>query len=206
METRVICPGCGAGFRLDPTRIPAEGARLVCPACGRKWRVSAKPGEAPAADAPVPSPTAQTTAKGDETTCPRCGHVFDRTAKVARRSVLVVDDQEFFRNFAAEILAGDYRILVAKNVDEAVRSAEEHRPDVIVLDLGLEGGADDGKRVLARLEHRFPVVILTGRTDFDLYGGDWRELEALGARGLVIKGLAMEAELKAKVESVLASA
>jgi len=97
----------------------------------------------------------------------------------------------------------------APTIRQWVRQAdldEEHRPDVIVLDLGLEGRADDGKRVLARLEHRFPVVILTGRTDFDLYGGDWRELEALGARGLVIKGLAMEAELKAKVESVLASA
>ncbi|MCQ0971261.1 zinc-ribbon domain-containing protein [Paracoccus sp. TK19116] len=42
-ETRLICPGCGAEYRLDATLIPAAGRQVECSSCGRVWF---QPGEA----------------------------------------------------------------------------------------------------------------------------------------------------------------
>ena len=58
-----------------------------------------------------------------------------------------------------------------------------------------------------RLGHPQPFRVikpaLNGRADFDLYGEDWRELEALGARDLVIKTLTLGEELPSKVVRAL---
>ena len=44
---------------------------------------------------------------------------------------------------------------------------------------------------------------MTGRTDFDLYGKDWHDLVALGARELVIKSMSIEEELRSKVAKTI---
>lgn len=186
----VRCPSCGASYRLDPARIPAGGARLSCPACNHRWMIKGARSEAAASPYAV--------------SCPKCGHSFNPgQSEQTAKSVLVVDDQAFFRNFAAEALSSDYTVYVAKGLEEAVRSFEENLPSAVVLDLGLDRGPDDGKEVLKRLGGRAPVVILTGRTDFDQFGDDWRELAELGARELVLKGLTMDAELKSKVQRLI---
>ena len=194
---RIKCPSCGASYRFDPASVPPEGARLTCPACNQKWTVKPPETDASAAEA---EPAATTS---ESVTCPQCGHVFQPAASRPQRSVLVVDDQEFFRNFAVETLSRDFAVHIAKSTEEAVRRAHEFNPDAIVLDLGLEKGADDGKEVLRLLERRFPVVILTGRTDFDPFGADWQELVDLGARELVTKGFNMDDELRSKVKRVI---
>lgn len=33
----VVCPNCGAGFRVDPARLPPQGRRVRCSACGYRW-------------------------------------------------------------------------------------------------------------------------------------------------------------------------
>lgn len=37
-EIRLICPGCGAEYRLPPEAIPAEGREVECSACGHLWQ------------------------------------------------------------------------------------------------------------------------------------------------------------------------
>ncbi|MDO5705010.1 MAG: zinc-ribbon domain-containing protein [Paracoccus sp. (in: a-proteobacteria)] len=36
-EIRLICPGCGAEYRLDDGMIPAQGREVECSACARVW-------------------------------------------------------------------------------------------------------------------------------------------------------------------------
>lgn len=36
-ETRLICPGCGAEYRLDSAMIPPGGRQVECSACARVW-------------------------------------------------------------------------------------------------------------------------------------------------------------------------
>jgi two-component system KDP operon response regulator KdpE len=76
--------------------------------------------------------------------------------------VLVVDDEPpIVRTVAANLRARGYEVLTAMSGETALRAAEMHQPDCIVLDLGLPGVG--GLEVLRRLRTwtRTPVVILT---------------------------------------------
>jgi len=190
---------------VDPGKIPPGGGYLTCPTCGKRWRVYPEP-VAVGPTEPQPPPPSEAPSEADETSvcCPSCGHQFRPLASPAsRKSVLVVDDQEFFRNFAVDLLAERYRTQVAKSFDEALRKAIEIAPDLIVLDLGLDQGPDDGRRLLEHLGAKFPVIVMTGRADFDLFGEEWKILERLGARDLVIKSLRLGDELPAKVFNLI---
>ncbi len=37
----IACPACGAGWNIDPARVPAAGLRLRCPACGERFAFGA---------------------------------------------------------------------------------------------------------------------------------------------------------------------
>lgn len=68
--------------------------------------------------------------------------------------VLIVEDHEPFRQFVASVVEGKEPSLriVSQITDgaEAVRSAEELRPDLILLDIGLPGldGIEAARRIL----------------------------------------------------------
>lgn len=75
--------------------------------------------------------------------------------------VLVVDDSSFIRTRLAEILAGDTAIEVVGSADnglDAVRLAEELRPDVITMDIDMP--VLDGITATRRIMRQRPVPIL----------------------------------------------
>lgn len=58
-EISLICPGCGAEYRVPQSAIPAEGREVECSGCGHVWRALADqaPQNPPAAiSAPVADP------------------------------------------------------------------------------------------------------------------------------------------------------
>ena len=79
--------------------------------------------------------------------------------------VQVVDDTAMMLAIVSAALEGDgYRVLMASNGEEALISAEAHRPDLILLDIRMPGM--DGFEVLRRLKARdatrnIPVIILS---------------------------------------------
>ncbi|MGH9038278.1 MAG: response regulator [Acidimicrobiia bacterium] len=89
--------------------------------------------------------------------------------QVGGELVLVVDDEAdllFTVGLALE-LAG-YRVIQATNGEDALVAVDEHRPDIVVLDLRLPG--IDGWEVLRRLgdgtgHPRVPVVLLSAQVD-----------------------------------------
>ncbi|HEX8065771.1 MAG TPA: response regulator transcription factor [Thermoleophilaceae bacterium] len=89
-----------------------------------------------------------------------------------QRSILVVEDDERTRSFLAEHLAADgFHVATATSVGEALRALEVRQPELVLLDLMLEGGS--GLEVLdrvraadgagSRLDPDVPVVVLSGR-------------------------------------------
>ena len=79
-------------------------------------------------------------------------------------TVLVIDDEVQIRRLLRVTLeANGYRVLEAATGNDGIVEAAQHRPDVIVLDLGLPDL--DGLTVLQRLREwsRVPVLILTVR-------------------------------------------
>jgi DNA-binding response OmpR family regulator len=124
------------------------------------------------------------------------------------RSVLVVEDDESTARFVADNLAADgFRVALAAEAGEALRAIEVRRPDLVVLDLMLEG-ARGGLELLdrvrkadglaSRIDPSLPVLVLSGRAaETDRVRGFAR-----GADDYVTKPFSY-AELVARVRALL---
>lgn len=88
---------------------------------------------------------------------------FEIVLPVAQRTVLVVDDnQDILELFRRYLESSHYRVIVTDQADDALRIAEELRPDVIILDLMMS--ERDGWDILQTLLHQpetrhIPVVV-----------------------------------------------
>ncbi len=79
-------------------------------------------------------------------------------------TALVIDDEMQIRRLLRVCLeSNNYRVIEAATGQEGISAAAQHRPDVVVLDLGLPDL--DGVSVLKRLREwsRVPVVVLSVR-------------------------------------------
>jgi DNA-binding response OmpR family regulator len=124
------------------------------------------------------------------------------------RGVLVVEDDERTAAFLADNLRADgFRVAVAGEAGEALRAIEVRRPDLVLLDLSLQGGSS-GLAVLdrvrsadgigTRIDPSLPVIILSGRAaEIDRVRGFQR-----GADDYVVKPF-WYPELLARVEAVI---
>jgi len=112
-------------------------------------------------------------------------------------SVLIVDDNERFRSRARRWLEGDAFVVVAEAADgrSALEAAREHRPEVVLLDIGLPDIG--GLTVSARLARGPdpPTIVLTSTHDAADYGARAADC---GARGFLPK-----AELSAEALAAL---
>ncbi|MDP8999261.1 MAG: response regulator [Myxococcota bacterium] len=110
-------------------------------------------------------------------------------------TVLVIDDESQMRRFLRGSLApADYKLLEASTGEEGLASAALHRPDVVLLDLGLPD--IDGIEVTRRLREwtTIPIIILSAR------GQDQDKVAALdaGADDYLTKPFSL-AELLARI-------
>lgn len=83
-------------------------------------------------------------------------------ATTVKPTVLVIDDElQIRRLLRVSLNANGYRVLEAATGQEGISEVAQHRPDVVVLDLGLPDM--DGMAVLKRLREwsRVPVVMLS---------------------------------------------
>ena len=81
------------------------------------------------------------------------------------RVLIVDDDTQLLRALRINLTARGYVVLTAADGRTALRAAAEHRPDVVVLDLGLPDL--DGTEVITELRTftQIPIIVLSARTD-----------------------------------------
>ena len=81
------------------------------------------------------------------------------------RVLIVDDDTQLLRALRINLTARGYLVLTAADGRTALRAAAEHRPDVVVLDLGLPDL--DGTEVITELRTftQVPIIVLSARTD-----------------------------------------
>src|SRR6267142_2509374 len=102
-------------------------------------------------------------------------------------SVIVAEDYEPFRRFLCSTLAKDSALQVVAEVHdglEAVRRAEELRPDLILLDIGLP--TLNGIEVARRIRELVPeskILFVSQESSADVV----QAALAAGARGYVVK-------------------
>ena len=115
--------------------------------------------------------------------------------------ILLVEDEANIRNLVSAMLeSAGYQVLPAGTCASAKMLYGSHRPDLIILDLGLPD--KDGRSLLesVRRESATPVIVLSARSD------EQDKVEALdmGANDYITKPFG-SAELLARVRSALRS-
>ena len=115
--------------------------------------------------------------------------------------VLIVDDHHALRIGLAAMLTAYPNLLVvgdAADVPGALSGCQEHRPDVVLMDLRIPGGG--GTEATLAIRQRWPetkvLVVTTYDGDEDVH----RAIQS-GASGYLLKGLS-SAELATAIETV----
>lgn len=84
-----------------------------------------------------------------------------------RKKILIIDDEkDFLRILAMQLRAKGYDTVAATDAVTAISVAQEEKPDLILLDIGLPAG--DGFTVMERLAYvdrtvLIPVIVITGK-------------------------------------------
>ena len=112
--------------------------------------------------------------------------------KSNRYKILVVEDEPNINEFVCTLLeVGGYQVVSALSGGSAMLLFNSHRPDLIILDLGLPDM--DGLNVLKHVRESSltPIIVLSAR------GGEMDKVEALnmGANDYVTKPLARKSFL-----------
>lgn len=85
--------------------------------------------------------------------------------------ILVVDDEEDIRELVAGILEDEgYVVRTAKDADDALAAIEQRRPQLVLLDIWLEGSRLDGLAlldVIKDLHPNLPVVMISGHGNIE---------------------------------------
>ena len=117
-----------------------------------------------------------------------------------RYKILVIEDESNIRSFAKAILeANDYQVITADTCQNGIMMFSSHRPDLVLLDLGLPD--KDGLefiRAIRRQQEATPILVLSART------GETDKVDALdlGANDYITKPFGT-AELLARVRAAL---
>lgn len=82
----------------------------------------------------------------------------------ARHKILVVDDEQLNRKILTDLLHQEHTVVQAKNGVQALQKAQQHVPDLVLLDVRMPGM--DGYEVLRRLKsdertHEIPVIFIS---------------------------------------------
>lgn len=118
------------------------------------------------------------------------------------KKVVIVDDHALIRQGLRSLLSSDDAFEVVSEAGdgmEAIRCVENHKPDLVLLDLAMRG--IDGVQAIREIKRRFPevkILVLTSRKSEDYV------LEAIqsGADGYCLKDATYE-ELQIAMKSVL---
>lgn len=104
-------------------------------------------------------------------------------------TILIVEDEEKVRDLLKLILTREYKVKQAADAEEAIALSRSSRPDIIILDLNLQGQRD-GLEVCRALRSdpdpalsQIPILMLTGATK----EADIRAALAAGATGYIGK-------------------
>ena len=114
--------------------------------------------------------------------------------------ILVIEDETELRELLGRALRKvGYAVDLIEDGDEGLFYATEYPVDLAIVDLGLPGRSGmDIVRELRKREHRYPVLVLTARSDWQ----DKVQALELGADDYLTKPFRLE-ELMARVQALL---
>ena len=98
--------------------------------------------------------------------------------------ILVVDDNRLvLATLTDGLTRAGYDVIDADNGDDAILLAREHRPDLALLDIRMEGKSGFDVARYLRSQHRVPFMFLSAFSDDDTVA----QVKALGAVAYLVK-------------------
>jgi len=107
-------------------------------------------------------------------------------------TIVLADDHPIFRDGLRKTLedTSEFKVLAAGcDAEEAVRLTQEHRPDIVILDLSMPGGGLIATRQIAAMDNPPKIAILTVSED----SNDVADALEAGATGYILKGVTASA-------------
>ena len=117
--------------------------------------------------------------------------------------ILVIEDETAIKNFLKTILeANEYQVLLSNTCENGILMFSSHRPDLVLLDLGLpdKDGQNFIKNVRKTQASSVPILVLSARTNET----DKVECLDLGANDYITKPFST-AELLARIRAAVRS-
>lgn len=117
--------------------------------------------------------------------------------------ILVIEDETAIQNFLKTILeANEYQVLLSNTCENGILMFSSHRPDLVLLDLGLpdKDGQNFIKNVRKTQASSVPILVLSARTNET----DKVECLDLGANDYITKPFST-AELLARIRAAVRS-
>lgn len=106
-----------------------------------------------------------------------------------KKSVLIVDDAKFMREFLTTQLSKEYDIITAKNGKEGVLKFKESEPDVVLLDINMPKlhGVDALQRML-EINNQAKIIMLSVEDSYEVI----EDCKRYGAIDYIIKPFSMD--------------
>jgi len=92
------------------------------------------------------------------------------------KTILIVEDIELNIDLLTQILEEDYNLLVAKDGAQGVAFAEQHKPDLVLMDISLP--IMDGYEATRRIRAEFPSMPIIGISAHAMSGDDGKAIAA----------------------------
>ncbi|MBI5075696.1 MAG: sigma-54-dependent Fis family transcriptional regulator [Nitrospirae bacterium] len=108
---------------------------------------------------------------------------------MAKALVMIVDDEEGIRESLSQIIEDDYDAVTASSGEEALRISKETAPDLVLLDIWMDGM--DGIQTLQELKEAYPdlpVIMISGHANIE----NAIKATRMGAYDLLEKPLSLE--------------
>ena len=115
------------------------------------------------------------------------------------KTIMVIDDEENIRRlYQDELQEWGYRVTTASNGREAMERLEKERPDLVTLDIRMEGGPNgiETLRSIKEFDSTIPVIMLTAYSEFKQDFGVW------ASEAYLVKSSNLES-LKIRIEEIL---
>lgn len=104
----------------------------------------------------------------------------------SKGKILVVDDNRLvLATLTDGLIRAGYDVIDADNGDDAILLAREHRPDLALLDIRMEGKSGFDVAEYLRSQHRTPFMFLSAFSDDETVA----KVKALGAVAYLVKPL-----------------
>jgi two-component system, cell cycle response regulator DivK len=109
------------------------------------------------------------------------------------KTILIVEDVELNIDLLTQILEDDYQLLVARDGAEGVALAQQHNPDLVLMDIALPGL--DGYEATRRIRARMRTLPIIGLSSYAMTG-DAEKAIAAGCSDYMTKPIDEDVLLK----------